>query len=53
MGLETGNSCRNTVLFQQDDRPWCYARGEKMMCDIPKCESKCDIPKCESKCDIP
>ena len=36
VGLE-GIECRNTVVFEMEERPWCFVKGLKVFCDIPKC----------------
>ena len=36
VGLE-GNACRNTVELEEEERPWCYVKGLKVLCDIPEC----------------
>ena len=43
VGLGNNNYCRNTVVFEFEDRPWCYANGRKVLCDIPQCEGKCSV----------
>ena len=39
VGLDDNNFCRNTVIFEFEDRPWCYANGQKVLCGVPKCEN--------------
>ena len=38
VGLDDDNYCRNTFVLEVTDRPWCYSRGKKIMCDVPKCK---------------
>lgn len=43
VGIDNNNYCRNTILFQFEEEPWCYAAGQKAFCGIPKCDGKRDV----------
>ena len=45
VGLE-GNECRNSLLFDKRERPWCYVKGLKVLCEVPKCEGRYIMCKC-------
>ena len=44
VGMDETNYCRNTLLFNFEHRPWCYAGGQKVFCGIPECDGR-DIAK--------
>ena len=43
-GLREGSYCRNTYILHLDEKPWCFSRGKKVICDIPRCEGESRVP---------
>ena len=43
VGLEDSNACRNSIVLETLDKPWCYSGGQKVECSVPACESNYEM----------